>query len=148
MSQRAILPGAEPYYQEGSKVGILLLHGLTASPQSMRYLADRYVEAGLSVAMPRLTGHGTSPADLAQASARDWMADIGQALRWLQQHCTSLFVSGLSIGGTLSITIKIALSQRQLLSYRLIPLSKGFLKHFQESALSCGISFLEERSEG
>jgi carboxylesterase len=104
-NKEAILPGAEPYYKEGSKVGILLIHGLTASPQSMRYLAERYTEAGLSVAMPRLTGHGTSPADLATATARDWMADIQQALAWLQVRCTSLFVSGSSIGGTLSLLL-------------------------------------------
>lgn len=103
MSEPQVLAGAEPFYAEGNKVGILVSHGYTGSPQSMRYLAEGYAEAGYTVALPRLKGHGTTVADMAISTASDWVADLNGALGWLQERCDTFFITGLSMGGTLTL---------------------------------------------
>ena len=40
---------------------------------------------------------------MAQATASDWTADIVAAMRWLEERCDTLFMTGLSMGGTLTL---------------------------------------------
>ena len=54
--------------------GILLLHGASDSPYSMRALAETFAARGLYVAVFRLPGHGTVPAGLKHARVEDWVA--------------------------------------------------------------------------
>ncbi|MDH5323250.1 MAG: alpha/beta fold hydrolase [Gammaproteobacteria bacterium] len=54
--------------------GILLLHGASDSPYSMRALAEEFAARGLYVAVFRLPGHGTVPAGLKHARVADWVA--------------------------------------------------------------------------
>ena len=47
---------------EGAPVGaVVLLHGLTDSPYSLRHIAQRYVESGYVAVAIRMPGHGTVP---------------------------------------------------------------------------------------
>ncbi|HVB26234.1 MAG TPA: alpha/beta fold hydrolase [Ktedonobacteraceae bacterium] len=103
MTEPEILAGAEPFYAENGNVGVLVAHGFTGNPQSMRYLAEGLASAGYTVALPRLRGHGTTAADMATSTASGWIADLEQASTWLQQRCDTLFVTGLSMGGTLTL---------------------------------------------
>src|ERR1051326_9232984 len=103
MDETTVLQGAEPFYTEQGKTGVLVSHGFTGSPQSMRYLAESLAQAGFTVAMPRLKGHGTTPEDMAKSTASDWIADLEQATAWLQQRCDTLFMTALSMGGTLTL---------------------------------------------
>lgn len=103
MTDIAVLPGAEPFYAENGKTGILISHGFTGNPQSMRYLAEGFARAGFTVALPRLKGHGTTPTDMAVSTASDWIGDLEQAANWLKEHCTTVFMTGLSMGGTLTL---------------------------------------------
>ena len=103
MAEPEIMAGAEPFYAEHGNVGVLVSHGYTGNPQSMRYLAEGLADAGFTVALPRLKGHGTTAADMATSTASDWIADLEQASAWLQQRCDTLFVTGLSMGGTLTL---------------------------------------------
>jgi carboxylesterase len=103
MTASGILSGAEPFYKEGGKVGVLVSHGFTGSPQSMRYLAEGLARAGFTVALPLLTGHGTTPEDMAVSTATEWTRDIKQAIDWLAARCDTLFMTGLSMGGTLTL---------------------------------------------
>lgn len=103
MEHLTVLAGAEPFFAENGKAGVLISHGFTGSPQSMRFLAEGLAHAGFTVALPRLRGHGTSPADMAASTASDWIADLEQATAWLQQRCETLFMTGLSMGGTLTL---------------------------------------------
>ena len=59
-----IIPGAEPYSATGDTRGALVLHGFTGNPQSMRGLALALADAGFTVEMPLLPGHGTDIADM------------------------------------------------------------------------------------
>ena len=103
MSETNVLPGAEPFYAENGKTGVLVSHGYTGSPQSMRYYAEGLAKAGFTVALPRLKGHGTTSDDMATSTASDWIRDLEQAMSWLQTRCDTLFMTGLSMGGTLTL---------------------------------------------
>jgi len=103
MDETTVLQGAEPFYAENGKIGVLVSHGYTGNRQSMRYLAEGLSRAGFTVGLPCLKGHGTTPAAMAQTTAGDWISDLEQATAWLQQRCDTLFVTGLSMGGTLTL---------------------------------------------
>jgi len=104
MSEIKILSGAEPFYFKGSKTGCLVSHGFTGTTQSMHFLASFLAqEGGLTVIGPRLTGHGTRPEDMAQSTAEDWIRDLEQAMETLQEQCSKIFITGLSMGGTLTL---------------------------------------------
>lgn len=98
-----ILQGAEPFYAEGNNVGILVSHGFTGSPQSMRSLYDAYAAEGYTVCGPLLKGHGTHHEDMAHTTYQDWIHSIEEGYQWLQARCDTIFVTGLSMGGTLTL---------------------------------------------
>jgi alpha-beta hydrolase superfamily lysophospholipase len=54
--------------------GILMLHGLTDSPYSVRSLAEEMHALGYWVVGLRLPGHGTIPAELTRMKWKDWVA--------------------------------------------------------------------------
>jgi alpha-beta hydrolase superfamily lysophospholipase len=64
--------------------GVLLLHGLTDSPYSVRALAAIYERAGFAVIAPRMPGHGTVPAGLLDVRWQDWSAVVRIAMRELR----------------------------------------------------------------
>lgn len=80
-----------------------MCHGFTGSTQSMKYLGERIGEAGFTVYGPRLTGHGTHPEDMEKATFNDWVADVEAGLEELKATCSTIFVAGLSMGGTLTL---------------------------------------------
>jgi carboxylesterase len=98
-----VLPEAQPMSVVAGDVGVLVLHGFTGNPSSMRPIADALVAAGYSVEMPRLPGHGTTVAEMKTTAFADWSAEAERALVELQGHTTSQVVVGLSMGGTLSL---------------------------------------------
>lgn len=50
---------------DGAPIGaVVMLHGLTDSPYSLRHLARLYRDRGYVVVAPRLPGHGTVPSGL------------------------------------------------------------------------------------
>jgi carboxylesterase len=81
----------------------LVLHGFTGNPQSMRGLALALADAGLTVELPLLPGHGTDVADMVPTRWEDWSAAADAAYAELAARCESVAVIGLSMGGTLSI---------------------------------------------
>ncbi|MET9963917.1 alpha/beta fold hydrolase [Streptomyces sp. NPDC006326] len=100
-----VLPGAEPFRHEGGEVGVLLCHGFTGSPQSLRPWAEYLAGQGLTVSLPLLPGHGTRWQDMQLTGWQDWYAEVDRALRELQERCTQVFVFGLSMGGALSLRL-------------------------------------------
>jgi carboxylesterase len=100
-----VVPGAEPYYGGSGPNGVLLCHGFTGSPQSMRPWADHLEADGFRVALPRLPGHGTTWQEMNQTRWEDWSACLDRALRDLQSACDRVFVAGLSMGGGLALRL-------------------------------------------
>ncbi|MFH0522092.1 alpha/beta hydrolase [Streptomyces sp. M41] len=100
-----LLPGAEPYRHEGGEVGVLLCHGFTGSPQSLRPWAAYLAERGHTVSLPLLPGHGTRWEDMQLTGWQDWYAEVDRALRDLRDRCERVVVAGLSMGGTLALRL-------------------------------------------
>ncbi|MEU4875847.1 alpha/beta fold hydrolase [Streptomyces sp. NPDC021608] len=100
-----VLPGAEPYRHEGGEVAVLLCHGFTGSPQSLRPWARYLAGQGLTVSLPLLPGHGTRWEDMAPTGWQDWYAEVDRELRALRRRCARVFVAGLSMGGALALRL-------------------------------------------
>jgi len=100
-----VMPGAEPFTHVGGATGVLLCHGFTGSPQSLRPWAGYLAEAGLSVRLPRLPGHGTTWQDMARTRWEDWYAEVALAFDELQAHSDEIFVMGLSMGACLALRL-------------------------------------------
>ncbi|WP_223589571.1 alpha/beta hydrolase [Neobacillus bataviensis] len=98
-----VLEGAEPFYFEGNQVGILISHGFTGSTQSMFPIGEAYARAGYTVCGPRLKGHGTHYKDMEKTTYQDWIGSIEEGFQWLKERCDTIFVTGLSMGGTLTL---------------------------------------------
>jgi carboxylesterase len=100
----AILPGAEPgSWTSDSSVGVLTLHGFTGNCSSMRPLAEAFAAKGWNVELPLLPGHGTSVDDMIATGWADWSAAAEQAYHRLASRCSKVVVSGLSMGGALTL---------------------------------------------
>jgi carboxylesterase len=98
-----IIPGAEPWSADGGDVGVLVLHGYTGNPVSVRPLAEAIAAAGYAVELPRLPGHGTSWQELARTTWRDWAREAVAAYEVLRARTRVQVLVGLSFGGALAL---------------------------------------------
>lgn len=103
MSEHPVLPGAEPWSAAGGPNGALVLHGFTGSPQSMRGVAEALAGEGFTVELPRLPGHGTALEDMLTTGWDDWYGHVEATYRDLAARCDKVVVTGLSMGGTLTL---------------------------------------------
>lgn len=86
--------------------GVLLLHGLSDSPYSLRHVASLYEKQGYVVVLPRLPGHGTVPAGLLDVQWQDWLAVVELAAREVRARTgpgKPFHVVGYSNGGALAL---------------------------------------------
>ena len=100
-----VLPGAEPFSHRGGPTAVLLCHGFTGCPQSLRPWAQFLAEAGLTVSLPRLPGHGTTWHEMARTGWEDWYAEVERAFDELRAASDEIFVMGLSMGGCLALRL-------------------------------------------
>lgn len=98
-----VMPGAEPWSADGNEIGVLLIHGFTGSPASMKPWGRDLAEEGWTVRVPRLPGHGTKWQDANLTTWHDWYAEAERNLLDLQSRCRTVFVMGLSMGGSLAL---------------------------------------------
>jgi carboxylesterase len=96
------MAGAEPFSHKGNANGVLVLHGFTGSPQSMRPQADALADAGFSVELPLLPGHGTAVQDMVPTRWKDWSTAAEKAYVDLAARTEAMVVVALSMGGTLA----------------------------------------------
>jgi len=105
MTTAEVLADAEPYTADGGDVGVLLCHGFTGSPRSLRAWAEHLAAAGFAVSLPRLPGHGTTWQEMNLTTWPDWYAAVDQALTELRGRCSTTYVAGLSMGGGLALRL-------------------------------------------
>ena len=98
-----LMPGAEPFHADGGSTGVLLSHGLSGSPASIRPWGRYLAEHGHTVDVPRLPGHGTSVAECNRTRWADWYAAVERSYLMLRQRCDTVFVGGMSMGGALAV---------------------------------------------
>ncbi|RLA11858.1 MAG: alpha/beta hydrolase [Gammaproteobacteria bacterium] len=87
------------------KVGVLLLHGMSDSPYSLRSIGQRLHESGAWVVGFRLPGHGTAPSGLVEVKYEDMAAAVQLAMDRLREKVADrpLYIVGYSNGGALAI---------------------------------------------
>ena len=90
---------------DAPKAGVLLLHGLSDSPYSLRTLAQQLHQAGSQVLGLRIPGHGTAPAGLVEVRWQDMAAAVRLAMRHLHTQAGGqpLYIVGYSNGGALAV---------------------------------------------
>jgi esterase/lipase len=99
------IPAAQP------KGAVLLLHGLTDSPYSMRALATVFAARGWYVVALRLPGHGTAPVALTRVTWQDWAAATRLAAKHLRTKTgpdVPLVIAGYSMGAALAVEYALA----------------------------------------
>ncbi len=100
-----MLAGAEPFGVDAGEIGIVLFHGFTGSPQSLRPWAQALADAGHSVRLPLLPGHGTRWQDLNKTTWRQWYGQVDSAFGELRGRCRAVYAMGLSMGGALALRL-------------------------------------------
>lgn len=93
--------------------GVLLIHGLTGTPNEMRIIARGLNRAGFTVYGMQLAGHCGDEKDLCATTWQDWCQSVTEAAERLRKEVDHLFVAGLSMGALLSL--KLAAEQPQLI---------------------------------
>lgn len=109
----------QPFSSRGNHpVGVLLLHGFTGSPASMRPWAEHLAAANFSVDLPVLPGHATSWQELNRTTWHQWYAAAQISYLKLLKECDEVFVAGLSMGGALAL--RLAQHQREISGLMLV----------------------------
>lgn len=96
---------SNPFYLEGGPVGVLLSHGLTATPAEVRLLAERLHQRGFTVSAPLLPGHGTTPQELNRTPWQAWAKAGEDSYRQLAARCQHVFVGGESTGALVALNL-------------------------------------------
>jgi carboxylesterase len=90
---------------KNARVGVLLVHGFTGAPPSMRPWGEFFHSKGYTVRVPLLPGHGTVPTDLNKVKWQQWPEKVQFELDELLKTCDQVFICGLSMGGGTTLHI-------------------------------------------
>ncbi len=107
-SQETASEDPSPFFfepHEGNGLGVLLIHGLLASPAEVRGYGEYLVKKGYTVMGVRLKGHGSSPYALQDYTWQDWYHSVERGYDILKAHCKQIFVTGFSTGGALALKL-------------------------------------------
>src|SRR5690625_5919806 len=85
--------------------GLLLCHGFTGSPQSLRPWAQDHADRGWDVDLPLLPGHGSTWPQMARTTWQDWYGRVHDAALDLSREHGPIAVGGLSMAGALTLTL-------------------------------------------
>ncbi len=122
----------QPYRHDGSKNGILLVHGFTGSAAHMRKLAEALASRGHSVRTINLPGHATTEDDMAKCTWQGWLYAVKQAAMDMMNEMDTFTICGLSMGGVLALLVAeqmkvdacVPISAPMAVNNRLLPLAK------------------------
>ena len=106
------------FKKENPRGGVLLVHGLSDSPYSMRALAQLFHAQGYYVVGLRLPGHGTIPAGLVQASWQDFAAATRLAAQHVREQIGEtkpFYLAGYSTGAALVVEYSLAILEGETL---------------------------------
>ena len=80
-----------------------MIHGLTGTPNEMRFVARGLKAAGFEAECVCLAGHCGTEDDLLATGWQDWYASVEAAAAELRKKVKHLFVAGLSMGSVLAL---------------------------------------------
>ena len=106
-----VLPAQTP------KAAVLLLHGMSDSPYSLRDLGQQLNTAGALVLGLRIPGHGTAPSGLVEVSWQDMVAAVRLAMRHLATSADGapIYIVGYSNGAALAVHYALAAAEDKTL---------------------------------
>ena len=99
---------SRPWHARGHsnpRGALLLCHGFTGSPQSLRPWAEDHAARGWEVELPLLPGHATTEQELAATTWQDWYGTVREAALVLSAQHGPIAVGGLSMGGALALAL-------------------------------------------
>lgn len=103
---RLPITGNEPIDITGrTDRGVLLLHGMTATPWELRTLASSLQVHNYTIIAPVLAGHGTSAAELEATTWLDWYASANDSLAVLKGRTDKVYIIGMSTGANLAVLL-------------------------------------------
>jgi alpha-beta hydrolase superfamily lysophospholipase len=87
------------------RAAVLLLHGMSDSPYSLRNLAERLHKAGVYAVGLRVPGHGTAPSGLVTVTWQDMDAAVRIAMRYVAEKAGGqpVYIVGYSNGAALAV---------------------------------------------
>lgn len=148
-------PYDAPFSAPGGRTGVLLLHGFTGAPESMRPWGDHLAAEGYAVEVPRLPGHATTWQQMNRTSWTDWYAEASLSLDRLLTRCDEAFVAGLSMGGGLALRLaeqrpddiaglilvnpSIATTDRRLLAIPMLKRFRGSVRGIKSDIKKAGV---------
>ncbi|HUR44204.1 MAG TPA: alpha/beta fold hydrolase [Aestuariivirga sp.] len=98
----------EPYFivpERRLKPGVVLVHGLLASPAELKGLGQRLADLGHPVLGVRLKGHGTSPWDLQRCTWQDWLASVRRGYEIMSHLTDEVLIVGFATGASLALQL-------------------------------------------
>jgi carboxylesterase len=110
------IPTTEPFFLQGNRTGILLVHGFTGTPKEMRWLGDYLNGQGYTCLGVRLAGHATRPKDMVRSNWTDWTASVEDGYNLLCGVSDKIYLAGLSMGGALSLFMSTRLAVQGVLA--------------------------------
>jgi len=128
-------------------VGVILVHGFTGSPASMRPWGEFLHSKGYTVRVPLLPGHGTVPEDLNKVKWQEWPAKVEFELSELRKTCDVIFLVGLSMGGGTVLNVAASINDElaglilvnPMIHVKGVPVELAFfLSRFQKIRTSVG----------
>lgn len=94
------LDGAKYYEGQDKKIGIILFHAYTGSPNDVNLLARKLNRLGYGVLCPTFKGHATADVnDILDESIATWQSEARNALSLMKEEYENVLVFGLSLGG-------------------------------------------------
>ncbi len=104
------MSGIDSIWAEGGPgplagAGVLVCHGFSGTPESVRGWAEYLAELGAAVACPLLPGHGTTWQQMSLTTHEDWYSVLTPALDWLAGRSRLQVAAGLSMGGALALRV-------------------------------------------
>jgi carboxylesterase len=104
-----VLPFAQAWSSRGegprARIGIVVSHGFTGNPSSVRPYGEALAARGFRVDVPRLPGHGTDVRDMARTRYDDWRGAVVAARDRLKAECDAVILTGLSMGATIVLDV-------------------------------------------
>ncbi|MDP2906604.1 MAG: alpha/beta hydrolase [Nanoarchaeota archaeon] len=96
----------EPFYNKtDSELGIVMFHGLTATPYQVRELGDFLYSKGIANFGARIAGHSTQKSDLAKTTREEWLRSSRNAYEEFHKVHPKTIVLGFSLGGLLALNV-------------------------------------------
>lgn len=105
MQELKVLEGAEEFSLGQGPTGVLLVHGFTGSPDSMRPVGTFLADRGFGCFGVRLPGHGTTWEDLGTRTSSEWVEAVELAYQKMKTEHDEVFVVGLSFGVALALDL-------------------------------------------